>query len=143
MKPVSTGQFYAHWVYRVFLILGAFIAPTLLSFGLWTGLSGWSETRSAVFLVGHLLVTPYMMWMGYHVWRFPMVRITETNLEFRSVDSLKTRTLPTAEITGSHWSDSFFLQIHTTNGRDWPAHLGQLSSHDRNAIAALCENASV
>ena len=130
-----TSKFQASPIYRWGSVIGVAAALAGLVDAVAT-LGSDDGTWRVAFLIASSYAAVYFAWLGYRLWRYPVVRVTADAIEWRHLVG-PARRLPIADVAGIRWQDSFDLRLQTRAGDEWSLRLGAMSRKGRERLAFL------
>jgi len=130
-NPTNAVEFFAPKLFRVLMPVGALCAVTNAVMSAYQLASGNFSLQSWLGLVSGGGMSVWLGWFGYASWRYPVVRVTSTDIQLRPIGRRVCQRLPAGEVTGLRWQDSFDLRLQVREGQEYSIQMRQIARKDR------------
>ena len=132
-RPAMLLEVFASRAFRVVMTLGFGSGVLLFGLGLVRVLEGAVGLRSLAHLLAGSLNLGYFGWMGYYVWKVPVLHFGPIEMRWHPMGSRRPRRMLVAEVTGFRWPYANDLWIESRRGT-WRMSMIGIARCDRQRV---------
>ena len=138
-EQISSGtvEFFAPRLFRFFMPLGAACGSANVALSVYRLAVGDSGVQAWLGLFVGGWLAAYFGWVSVASWRHPVVRVTDTAVEFRQIGSVVHHRVLIEELIALRWQDSFDLRLCTRSGAEHALRVMQLAKKDRSRFVEM------